>query len=127
MSPGPKIAFAIAPKMATPTALPSDRANMLLPVTTPRSFQSTLDCAAISVGTASSPMPAPITKQTAATTATFGRCAMTTSTDAPVVTSAAPTIAVFLNPQRRYNFPATAAVVGQPIVSAASAAPATIG
>ena len=34
-------AFAIAPNTATPTALPTERANMLVPVTTPRVCQST--------------------------------------------------------------------------------------
>jgi hypothetical protein len=100
-SPEPKIELAMAPKIATPTALPSDRANMLLPVTMPRSSQSTLDCAAISVGTASRPMPAPITKHTTATLATFGRCANAASPDAPAITNEAPSTAVRLKPQRK--------------------------
>ena len=53
------IAFAIAPKIATPTALPIERANMFVPVTTPRSFQPTLDCAAISVGVGDEAHPEP--------------------------------------------------------------------
>ena len=36
-------ALAIAPKTAMPSALPIDRANTLVPVTTPRRSQSTAD------------------------------------------------------------------------------------
>ena len=50
----------MAPKIATPTALPAERANTLTPVTTPRSSQSTEACAAISVGAAVQPRPKPI-------------------------------------------------------------------
>ena len=63
----PITAFAIAPNTAMPTALPIDRANMLVPVTTPRLDQSTEDCAATRVGLATRPMPRPITKQVSAT------------------------------------------------------------
>ena len=59
-------AFAIAPKTATPIALPIDRAKRLVPVTTPRSFHSTLDWAAMRVGVATSPSPSPTMKQLAA-------------------------------------------------------------
>ncbi len=52
----------MAPKMATPTALPTERANMLVPVTTPRRSQPTDDCTATSVGLAVYPSPTPITK-----------------------------------------------------------------
>src|SRR5665647_3838098 len=64
-----KIPFATAPKIATPTALPIERENRLAPVTTPRSFHPTLDCAAISDGVATRPRPRPATKQLAATRA----------------------------------------------------------
>src|SRR5262245_16919809 len=116
-SPGPKIELAIAPNTATPTALPSERANMLLPVTTPRSFQSTLDWAAISVGRASRPRPPPITRHADATTATFGRCATASRTADPAITSEAPNAAVYLKPHLRYIRPATLAVAGQPSVN----------
>ena len=43
-------ALPTAPKMATPTALPIERAKRLVPVTTPRSFQSTLAWATMSRG-----------------------------------------------------------------------------
>ena len=46
-----------------PRALPIERANIEVPVTTPRSFHSTDDCAAIRVGAATKPMPSPMTKQ----------------------------------------------------------------
>ena len=56
-------ALAIAPNTATPTALPTERANMFVPVTTPRVSQLA-DCwAAISTGDAVKPMPTPITQQ----------------------------------------------------------------
>ena len=57
----------MAPKTAMPRALPIERANMLVPVTTPRSAQSTADCAAIRVGLATQPRPSPTTKQVTAT------------------------------------------------------------
>src|SRR5699024_1427787 len=53
-------AFTAAPKAATPTAEPRDRENTFVPVTAPRCSQPTLDCAAISVGEAVRPIPAPI-------------------------------------------------------------------
>ena len=52
-----RAAFAIAPKTAMPSALPIERPNTNVPVTTPRRSHSTEDCAAISVGLATSPMP----------------------------------------------------------------------
>ena len=64
--------LATAPRTAAPTALPIDRANMLAPVATPRSSHETLACAAMSDGVATSPMPRPVTKHVAATTATEG-------------------------------------------------------
>ena len=66
------IALAIAPKIATPTELPIERANRLVPVTTPRSFHGTLDWAAMRVGVATSPIPRPTMKQLIATKATLG-------------------------------------------------------
>jgi len=73
-SPSPALItlLAIAPKIATPTALPAERANTLTPVTTPRSSQSTEAWAAISVGAAVQPSPKPITNDTAATVTGFG-------------------------------------------------------
>src|SRR5918998_2084085 len=59
-------ALAMAPKAAMPRALPIERANKLVPVTTPRCDQSTDDCAAIRVGAAVRPSPRPTTKQVAA-------------------------------------------------------------
>src|SRR5699024_10328743 len=56
-------AFTTAPKAATPTAEPNDRENTFVPVTAPRCAHATLDWAAISVGEAVRPIPAPITKQ----------------------------------------------------------------
>ena len=64
-SPSPEFAmtpFAIAPKIATPTALPIERRNMFAPVTTPRCAHGTDDCAAMSVGEATRPSPRPTTK-----------------------------------------------------------------
>src|SRR4051794_14920425 len=56
-----------APKPATPTALPSDRLNMAVPVTRPRSSQPTDDCTETMVGLATRPIPMPATKHTAVT------------------------------------------------------------
>ena len=66
------VAEAIAPKTATPTTLPAERANMVSPVTTPRSFQVTAACAAISEGAATQPRPKPTTNETPATAHGFG-------------------------------------------------------
>lgn len=66
----PIVALAMAPKIATPTALPVERQNRFVAVTTPRSLQPTLDWAAIRVGTATSPMPRPMRKQVPATCTT---------------------------------------------------------
>src|SRR5689334_24037754 len=65
-------ALATAPSTAAPTALPSERANMLVPVATPRSAQPTLACAAIREGVATRPRPMPVMKQVTATAATDG-------------------------------------------------------
>ena len=100
-SPSPKTVLATAPKTATPTALPRDRANMWAPETTPRSPQSTLDCAAIRLGSASRPSPQPVTKHSTATTATFGWWTTASSAPVPARTRVAPIAAVFLNPIRR--------------------------
>ena len=95
------MAFATAPKMATPTALPIDRAKRLVPVTTPRSSQSTLAWAAMSDGVATSPRPRPTMKQDAATTPTDGADANTTSGTVPSTTMAMPMSTVARKPMRR--------------------------
>src|SRR5215207_2470738 len=72
-SPDPAMTpFAIAPKIATPTALPIDRRNMFAPVTTPRSDHGTEDWAAMSVGEATRPSPRPTTKHEMAVVHTLG-------------------------------------------------------
>ena len=94
--------LATAPNTATPTALPSERANMLVPVTTPRSSQPTLDCAAISVGVATRPIPRPMTKQVTATPSHRRRAAPSSASSAvPTTTSAEPISAVGRKPSRR--------------------------
>ena len=62
--------FATAPSPAAPTALPIERANMLVPVATHRSCHSTLAWAAMSAGLATSPRPRPVPQQVSAPTAT---------------------------------------------------------
>src|ERR1700704_5088445 len=57
-----RVALAIAPKTAAPTALPSERLNMLVPVTTPRRSHLTTDCTATNIGLADRPSPTPTTK-----------------------------------------------------------------
>jgi len=59
-------AFAIAPNTATPTALPTERANIAVPVATPRCCHVTADWRATIDGLATRPKPKPITKQGAA-------------------------------------------------------------
>ena len=54
--------FTTAPKTATPTALPTERANMFAPVATPRLDHETAVCAATTPGLATYPKPMPITK-----------------------------------------------------------------
>ena len=58
----PSVALAIAPNTATPTALPRERQNMLVPVTTPRRCQPTTDCTATMVGPRRDRARAPTTK-----------------------------------------------------------------
>ena len=52
---GCSVALAMAPNTAMPSALPIDRENRLVPVTTPRRSQSTADWAAIRVGLVGEP------------------------------------------------------------------------
>src|SRR6185437_14934871 len=68
-----KEALAIAPKNATPMALPIERLNMLAAVTTPRSSQPTVFWAAMRTGAATRPSPAPTTKQQTPTSSTLDR------------------------------------------------------
>ena len=82
-------------------ALPIDRAKRLVPVTTPRSFHSTLDWAAMSVGVATSPSPSPTMKQLAATSATLGAEAVRARTAVPMTVTVMPISAVLRNPIRR--------------------------
>lgn len=97
----PRLALARAPNAATPTALPIDRANRLVAVTTPRSDQPTLDWAAISVGLAIRPMPRPTTKQQAATCQTADDSPSQTVASDPPMVSTAPIAAVLRKPRRR--------------------------
>ena len=93
-----RAAFAIAPKIATPSALPIERPNTNVPVTTPRRSHSTEDCAAISVGLATNPMPKPSTKQVAATIHTELRADSKVSRPEPMTTTAPPISAVRRKP-----------------------------
>lgn len=86
-------ALTSAPKLATPTALPMDRANMVVEVASPRSDQSTLDCVAIRVGLATRPMPPPMTKQNRATCHTGESGVSRVVSSAPTAASALPMIA----------------------------------
>ena len=96
-------------------------------MTTPRSDQPTLDWAKISVGLATRPIPAPMTKHTAAT-CQIDECALSrASRVAPAPAMTAPITAVALNPIRRYSRPDWDAAIGQPMVMVASAKPAASG
>lgn len=50
------------PNTAIPTALPSERVNMLAPVATPRRFHPTTDCTATMTAVEANPIPMPVTK-----------------------------------------------------------------
>src|SRR6478735_2184305 len=93
-------AFAMAPKIATPTALPTERMNMLVPVTTARSFHGTEACAAMSVGVATRPRPKPTTRHDAAVAKTFGVAEVSHSARAPTVATTRPMSAVGRKPMR---------------------------
>jgi hypothetical protein len=90
----------IAPQTATPTAEPSDRANMLVPVTAPRSVNAADDWAAMSVGTAVSPIPTPTTNVVAATAKTDDDAPSRSVSEVPARTSAEPMTAVQRKPIR---------------------------
>ena len=70
-------------------------------MTTPRSFHSTLDCAAMRLGVATSPSPSPTTKQLAAASRMFGVEAVTARIAEPMTVTEMPIRAVALNPIRR--------------------------
>jgi len=74
---------------------------MFAPVTTPRSVQPTLDWAAISEGVALSPMPMPITKQNAPTSATGEPGPSSNRSAAPATTTTAPITLHSRKPMRR--------------------------
>ena len=122
-----RVMLAIAPNSATPTALPTDRPNRFVAVTTPRSAQPTLACAAISIGLATNPIPSPTTKQHTATCQIADDPVSRMVDDVPSTTMQAPISAVLRNPIRRNTRPALLAAIGQPMVSVASARPATSG
>src|SRR5690606_28693089 len=94
-------ALATAPRTAAPRAWPTERANMLAPVTTPRSSQPTLDCAAMRAGTDANPNPSPITNDTIATVTIEGAGPNAASAAVPSTTSTAPRIEVERKPNRR--------------------------
>ena len=87
-------ALAIAPKTATPTALPIERANMSSPVTTPRRSQPTATGPRRSPGWRRSRSPGP-SRSTAAASCSTGLVASTVSS------SAAPAIAMTRADQHR--------------------------
>ena len=92
--------MAIAPSTAMPTALPTLRANRLVPVTTPRSCHGTLDWAATSEGDVAKPSPSPMTKHTTAIRTTEGVGAISTSATVLRMTMEIPISTVERNPMR---------------------------
>src|SRR6478752_5175754 len=118
-------ALAIAPNTATPTALPTERANRFVPVTRPRVCQSAVDCAAISTGEAMKPMPSPITQQAKASRHTELSGVTVRRMAEPEMANRLPNRAQSRNPTRRYTRPESDAAIGQPRVRAATAKPAT--
>src|SRR6478752_6494361 len=117
----------MAPKIATPIALPAERAKMVRPVTTPRSFQSTDAWAAISEGAAVQPSPKPVTNDATPTVQGLGWGPLAASPTVPATAIIEPMSTVVRYPYRRYSLPASEADNGQPRVSAAAAAPDTRG
>ena len=95
-------ALAIAPKTAMPRALPIDRANMLVPVTTPRRSHSTEDCAEISVGLGHK-SHAQTRSRSRSRRPARPSCSRTAKPAAPepIMTTAAPISAVLRKPIRR--------------------------
>src|SRR5262245_10420420 len=110
--------------MATPTALPTERANIVAPVTTPRRSQPTEDCAATTLGEAVKPRPMPITKQATPSWRTGLEVPTVSSRPVPATATTDPITIVVRNPSRRYSRPASDAAIGQPSVIPASANPA---
>ena len=90
-----------APIAATPTALPIERANMLAPVTTPRSPHSTLAWAAMRLGAATNPRPSPTTKHAAPIPTTDGFVAASARPAVPSTVTPQPMSTVVRNPSRR--------------------------
>src|SRR5215813_12316743 len=117
----------MAPNSATPTALPIDLPNMFVPVTTPRSDQPTVACAAISVGPATKPRPAPVTKHAPAVSQIVACADSNAVKTAPITATTPPISAVVRNPARRYTRLDCDAVIGHPSVMAATVKPATSG
>ena len=94
------MALATAPSTAAPSALPRERENMLVPVTTPRRSQPTTDCTATTTGLDRKPRPTPTTKHAPADLPhrVVGPGACTAA--APSRTNAAPIRAVSRKPIR---------------------------
>src|SRR5579885_3448581 len=114
------------PNTAMPTALPSVRMNMLLPVTTPRLLQPTTEWTATTVATEAKPRPTPSTKLAAATRHTPEPPPTKSASSRQQPTAITPpSSAVGGKSIRRYTRGAIVAAIGQPIVIAAIAKPAT--
>ena len=116
----------MAPNAAAPIAEPSARANMFVPVTTPRRSQPTTDCTATTSGELDRPMPMPVTNIAAATCQTVVVAGSDAAVSVPATASETPISAVSRKPIRRYSRPACDAAIGQPIVSAPRTSPASI-
>src|SRR3954454_74322 len=97
-----RVVLAMLPKTATPTALPSDRMNMLAPVTTPRRFQPTTDCTATRIAIDAKPSPTPTTKLDRATRhSPVSSCTNNANIKQPVIVKTLPISAVSRKSMRR--------------------------
>ncbi|SLI21780.1 Uncharacterised protein [Mycobacteroides abscessus subsp. abscessus] len=98
---------------------------MFAEVTTPRSDHSALVCAAIRLGVATRPMPAPITKHDSETCHSVESWSISKVDAAPSTARPLPISALPRKPMRRYTRPACEAASGQPSVNAPTVRPAT--
>ena len=120
-----RVEFAIAPNTATPTALPIDRENMFVPLTTPRRLQPTTDCTATITGVEVSPSPVPTTNVATATAQTGEDLASAASSRVPPISTAEPARAVSRNPIRTYSRPLKPDASGHPTDMVAKVNPAS--
>src|SRR3954468_4582209 len=109
------VVLTMEPKMAIPTALPTERVNMLAPVTTPRRVQPTTDCTATRSAVEQNPSPTPVTKLDKATRPRpLSSVTQVANIRQPAMTKTLPMSAVLRKSMRRYSLAAWLDASGQP-------------